>query len=324
MTEYPIGPEDDGRLLRSYLQALGISSRTLSLLKQKENGITVNGEKVTVRYILKDGDRLRLDFSDPEGNDHITPTPLPLHILYEDDALIAVNKSGDMPTHPSHGHHGDTLANALAYYFAHRGEGAPFVFRPVNRLDRTTSGVVLLAKNRYAADALRQALSESGEKEYTAIVCGAPEPDSGLIDQNIRRTAESIIFRCTCPENEGKVARTEYTVIKRFSRSGKPLAVLSLHPLTGRTHQLRVHCRHMGAPICGDGLYGGDVYLPPEDMPKRTLLHASRLFFTHPFTKEKITFAAPLPEDFSAFLKACGVSAADIEEKTSRAAKSDG
>ena len=304
MTEYRITEAESGRLLRAYLESLGISSRTLSLLKQKEDGITVNGTKVTVRYVLKAGDRLRLDFSDTEGNDHIAPAPLPLHILYEDDALIAVDKSGDMPTHPSHGHHDDTLANALAYYFLSRGEISPFVFRPVNRLDRTTSGVVLLAKNRFAADALRRALAESGEKEYWAVVCGVPPTDKGLIDQNIKRAEESIIFRCACPENEGKTARTEYTVLKRFIFSGKTFSLLSLFPLTGRTHQLRVHCRYMGVPICGDGLYGDDAYLLPEARPERPLLHARRLSFIHPFTKEKIALEAPLPADFSAFLSA--------------------
>ena len=204
-----------------------------------------------------------------------------------------------MPTHPSHGHGTDTLANALAYYFSKQKQ--PFVFRAVNRLDRTTSGVVLVAKNRFAAHAFQKALSADAKKEYIAVICGTPEKPVGIIDKNIKRAEKSIIFRCVCDSDEGKTARTEYTVIKSFRKEEHLFSLVSLYPITGRTHQLRVHCLYMGTPICGDGLYGG-TELSLTENPNRPLLHAARLTVRHPFTGDEITFSAPLPEDMQIFL----------------------
>ena len=148
--EFTVDEAHDGVLLRSYLKGTcGVSARLLTQLKKRENGISVNGAHATVRYRLAAGDVVSLSLADERAQDAFLPIPLPVRILYEDEALLVVDKPAGMPTHPSAGHDGDTLANALADFFAKRGE--PFVFRPVSRLDRDTSGVLTLAKTRYAA-----------------------------------------------------------------------------------------------------------------------------------------------------------------------------
>ena len=148
--EFTVDESHDGVLLRSYLKGTcGVSSRLLTQLKKRENGISVNGVHATVRYRLAAGDVVSLALADERPQEAFLPTPLPVKLLYEDEALLVVDKPAGMPTHPSAGHDGDTLANALADFFAKRGE--PFVFRPVSRLDRDTSGVLTLAKTRYAA-----------------------------------------------------------------------------------------------------------------------------------------------------------------------------
>ena len=170
----PISAEYDGRLLRSYLKlTLGLSTAVLSKLKNHPTGILVNGQRVTVRYVLRAGDVLELADRDTEetATEHVIPCALPLEVLYEDDHVIALNKPPDMPTHPSHGHLCDTLANALAYRYAEAAE--PFVFRPLGRLDRNTSGVVVAGKTRAASGCLGRAL-KNGEvtKRYVAILDG--------------------------------------------------------------------------------------------------------------------------------------------------------
>ena len=187
-----INGEYDGRELLSYIKnELSLSRRLLTRLKQKENGIRINGEHVTVRYILHAGDLLEISDGDEKPNEAVLPVDLPVKILYEDADLLAVAKPHGMPTHPSHGHMLDTLANAIAY----RYREVPFVFRPINRLDRDTSGVVLIAKNQRAAAFLVDAM-QKGEfiKTYLAITDGELLP-KGIIEKPIRRQNESIIIR---------------------------------------------------------------------------------------------------------------------------------
>ena len=134
------------------IKSLSLSSKMVKYLKYRENGITVDGSKVTVRHILRTGETLCLALEDTESSETATPSNIPIDIVYEDDSIVVVNKPPFMPTHPSHGHHDDTLANALAYYYNLRG--IPFVFRPINRLDRNTSGILLIAKDRISASKL--------------------------------------------------------------------------------------------------------------------------------------------------------------------------
>ncbi|MBE6575255.1 MAG: RluA family pseudouridine synthase [Ruminococcaceae bacterium] len=267
---------------------LGFSNRLLARLKQDERGILVDGERVTVRYPLRRGQRLTLAVEDRSQSETILPVDLPVSVLYEDEFLWGVNKPPEMPTHPSHGHYDDTLANALAWYAAQRGE--PFVFRPVNRLDRNTSGVVLIARDQRAAGVLARTMQQRQmKKRYLALLDGELYPDAGTLSAPIRRRAESIIFREVCGEGEGDEAITAWRVLARDG--GYTLVEAS--PETGRTHQLRVHFAHLGCPIHGDDLYGNAA----EDMPRQAL-HASTLTFPHPVTGEEIILKAPLPEDF--------------------------
>lgn len=293
-----IPAEYDGRLLRSYLKlTLGLSTAVLSKLKNHEQGIMVNGQRVTVRYILREGDVLELkDRDTPEtATEHVIPCKLPLDVLYEDDHVIALNKPANMPTHPSHDHYDDTVANALAYRY--EKNQTPFVFRPINRLDRNTSGLLLIARHKAAAGILTRAMQEGRiQKKYLAILDGEmPLLENGRIDACLHRTAASIIVREVCPPDtpDADPSVTEYRVLA--VANGHTLVEAT--PVTGRTHQLRVHFSHLGYPITGDDLYG-----MPSEQIDRHALHARSLSFPLPSNDQIITLTAPLTEDFAKLL----------------------
>ena len=199
-----------------------------------------------------------------------------------------------MPTHPSHNHYDDTVANSLAYYY--KLKSRPFVFRSVNRLDRNTSGAVLVAKNRISAYKLGKQMKSGGiKKTYIAILDGIPERKSGRIETYIRRKEESIIFREVCEKREdAKLAITDYTVIAE----GNGLSCVMATPVTGRTHQLRLHFAHLGCPILGDDLYG-----EPSDLIGRHALHAYKLEFQHPDSQAPLCIAAELCDDMKRIIK---------------------
>lgn len=282
-----------GRTLKEYLfSGLSLSRAQVVALKKKERGMLQNGERVTVRALLREGDLLELELEDEHSPDDLIPYDYPLQILYEDEDLILVNKPQGMPTHPSHGHFEDTLANALAYYY--QKQGRPFVFRAANRLDRDTTGVVLVAKNKRASAALsEQIMARRVKKEYFAVLQGTLRDDEGSIDKNIVRANDSVILR-RVSENEGERAFTTYRVLER--RNG--LTLVSAQPHTGRTHQLRVHFASIGHPIFGDGLYG-----TPSDHICGQALHAFGLTFFHPTSGRELTVHAPLHPEFFALLK---------------------
>lgn len=274
---------------------VGISRAMLRHLKAIENGITVDGEHVTVRRVLKEGELLSIKSEDVSPSARISPRELPIEIVFEDADVVVPNKPPFMPTHPSHNHDNDTLANALAYRY--RGEKAPFVFRPVNRLDRNTSGLVLIAKSRISASKLFASMQTGEiEKEYIAVLCGIPEKKEGIIETYIKRRDKSIILRSVCAEGEGgEIAKSRYRVL--FADTVKNCSVVLASPITGRTHQLRVHFAHIGCPIFGDELYGEETPLI-----NRHALHAYRLSFEHPENKEKIVILAELPEDMKTLI----------------------
>ena len=193
-----------------------------------------------------------------------------------------------MPTHQSQGHFYDTLANSLAYYF--KLQERPFVFRSVNRLDRNTSGIVLVAKNRLASSKLsNQMKNDEISKSYIAILQGELDNDEGIIETHIRRKEKSIILREVCEKTEdSKIAITSYKVLAK--KNGLSLVLAT--PITGRTHQLRVHFSHIGAQILGDDLYG-----EPSPLINRHALHAYKLCFAHPETCQSIELFASLPTD---------------------------
>lgn len=266
----------------------------IATLKKRERGICLDGKPVTVRCPLTPPCVLELAVEDTEEdkNPFMEPEALPLAIVYEDEGLVALNKPPYMPTHPSLGHRSGTLANALAYHVQQTRE-VPFVFRPINRLDRDTSGVVLCAYDRVTAARYGGLLTEGAfQKTYVAVVHGTVE-GTGCIEVPIRRAQASIILRQTCsPEDEGaEWARTEYRAV---ATDGK-LSVLLVTPVTGRTHQIRVHMASIGHPIVGDRLYGA----PSDEMPRQAL-HAWRLTVTD--GEERKSFCAPVPEDIRALV----------------------
>lgn len=282
-------------LLRSTVRLSGAMTRHL---KFSEGGILVNGNHVTVRHVLCEGELLFLAVEDREDQEQLIPVNLPLDVVYEDEDLVVPSKPSEMPTHPSHGHHEDTVANALAFRYAEAG--VPFVFRPVNRLDRNTSGLLLIARNRIAAARLGQAM-QRGEirKSYLAILSGVLSQPEGIIETYMRRTAASVILRENCSEGEGGAyAKTAYRV--RAVANGYTL--VECEPLTGRTHQLRVHFAGLGCPILGDELYG-----EPSPLIPRHALHSYRLTFPRPSDGARITAEAALPADLLAVLHAIGM-----------------
>ena len=270
-----------GKTVRYILRGhLGLSTALIRRLK-REGGILLNGEVGKLHIEVQEGDSLLISISD-EKSENIAPVDIPLHILYEDDDMIAFNKPRAMPTHPSQNHHEDTLANGIMYYF--RKE--KFTFRVITRLDRDTSGVVLVAKNPLSGQKLSLAMRNGEiEKEYVAAVCGTLSPAKGIIHAPIRRAQDSVIVREVAAD--GKHAETHYKTEKVHNN----LSFVRLYPKTGRTHQLRVHMQHMGTPIFGDDLYGA----PQKD--QRTRLHCEKIAFPHPSTGERMEISAPIPED---------------------------
>lgn len=277
-----------GRSIKYVLKnKLLMSSALITYLKKSEYGITVNGEPKFVNYILKSGDILKVIIEE-NGSENIEPVFSELEILYEDEDFLAVSKPSGMPTHTSAGHHKDTLSNAVLYYLNRNGE--EHTFHAVTRLDKDTTGVVLVAKNRYSHDLMSGQLRKRQlEKTYAAIVCGRLFGE-GIIDENIKRLNDSVIKRTVA--DDGRRAITYYKSIKVFDN----YTLAELKPQTGRTHQIRVHMAHIGHPLVGDGLYGAE-----DARAKRHLLHCEKLSFIHPIKKEKIEISAGLPEDFKDF-----------------------
>ena len=289
--EYKIPPEFEGRLLRDFLHSIpGLSGGILTELKKADNGITVNGQHKTVRYICRKDDIVDLNLPET-GRTDAAPVCIPLDVIYEDDDMIAVNKPSGMPTHTSHNHHYDTLANALAYYYKDKN----FVFRAANRLDNPTSGIVVVAKNRMAAFYLAdQFYKKEIIKTYYAVCHGVPDEKSGVIRKSIRRRAESVIIRSVCDEGEGRECVTGYECISEGSICGERICMMKLLPHTGRTHQLRLHMAYIGTPICGDGLYGDGF----DAGLGRLALHAGSLLIKRPSDGNNILLSAEVPKEF--------------------------
>lgn len=291
--DYTVTEAQSGMTILRYVKnELGLSRRILIRLKQTGGGICVNGSSKTVRAILTAGDVLSLRLEDEYPADgeesYIKPVELPVEIVYEDGDLLAVDKPYGMPTHASYGHTGDTLQNAAAYIFEKRN--IPFVFRAVNRLDRDTSGLVLIAKNQLAAYKMSsQLMSGRVKKVYRAVLDGVIEPERGKIEAYIRRRQESIIERVAADAGtESEYALTEY---ERLAQNGK-ISVVDASPVTGRTHQLRVHFASVGHPVTGDTLYGA-----ASERIGRQALHAYRLEFDSLSGDGRITVTAPVPGD---------------------------
>ena len=276
--------DDDGRQIKYILrQNLGVSAAVLTRLKKSSDGIKLNGKAAFATHRVNCGDVIEITLSD-ERSPNIVASDIPLNIIYEDDDMLVVNKPHSMPTHPSQNHHDDTLANAVMGYY----KDADFTFRVITRLDRDTSGVVVIAKNKISASHLTNQMTQGGiKKEYVALCHGCPENQSGTICAPIARKAGSAILREVSPS--GKHAETEYEVLQKRGE----LSYVRLFPLTGRTHQIRVHLSHIGTPIYGDDLYGSCI------VGERVRLHCRSISLVHPIKGEELTFEAPVPCDMN-------------------------
>lgn len=288
-----ITKREENLTIKQLFSKMGLSARMVTKLKNKERGITVNGEKKTVRHLLCEGETLEILVEDTDASSNIPEAPFPLKVLFEDEWFLAVEKEPFLAIHPSKNHISDTLASRVMAYFS----GRNFVFRVLTRLDRDTSGIVLIAKSAISAARFSEMLRlRKVKKEYIAICEGIFDTTSGVIDYNIRRPSPLNIMReavekCTpMGENtpEGTDAITEYRVIKESLTH----SLVSFFPVTGRTHQLRVHSKKIGCPILGDTLYSSG-----SNIIKRQALHAHRLTFIHPFTNTQTTIVCPLSED---------------------------
>ena len=284
---YEIDESFDKKTVLSFLRYKNFSSRLIKELKKNPHGILIRNKKVTVQKTLKAGDVLTVYIKDKEtASEALTPVELPLDIVFEDKDVIVCNKPPFMATHPSQDNHGTTLANALAFHFSKNG--GPKTVRSVNRLDKNTSGLILVAKNMHASGVLSDDLKvKKVRREYLAFVEGCPDEMSGTVNAPIARCEGSTIKRLVDFE-KGDSAVTHYTVVKKGEFS---LLKLSLE--TGRTHQIRVHMSHIGHAVAGDFLYGTEF----SGGMDRHALHSYTLEFTHPVTNEILSFKAPLPED---------------------------
>lgn len=260
--------------IRDYLKRrLGLS--TALIAKVKYDNVLLNGEIVYMRATVQNGDVIDITLPD-EDSENIEPMDIRLNVVYEDEHVIAVNKPKNMPVHPSRGNHLPTVANAVRHYVGH-----PFVFRAINRLDRDTSGIVLIAKDRLSGAKLYQAMKDRKfGKTYLAHVEGVPSENHGFINAPIAREAEGEMKRVV--REDGKEALTEYEV-RSVNPDGTSILKVTLH--TGRTHQIRVHMAHIGHPLVNDFLYG-------TRSENTYSLHCNSLSFPHPFTGEIITVTA--------------------------------
>jgi len=304
-------PSDFPYTIKGFLRSKGYSTQNLKILKQLPDGILMDGDPVHLNARFLPGNTLTVNIREDASSEKILPVKLPLSIVYEDEDLLVVNKPAGMPIHPSQNNYENTLANALAYYFLQKGEA--FVFRCIGRLDRDTSGLTVIAKHCVSAGILGDLVADKAlrtnqtslnelaspvhaqvfTREYLAIARGPITPTEGTISAPLGRKPGSIIERCVDFEN-GEHAVTHYQVLEE--KNGYVLLSLVLE--TGRTHQIRIHLKHLGHPLIGDYLYN-----PDYEVIHRQALHSHRLCFPHPMTGKPMEFTAPLPNDMARILE---------------------
>lgn len=287
-----ITPELAGAEVNTLLRrTLGLSGTVLRRIKWLEDGITLDGARVNVRVRVREGQTLAVRLTDPELTSGVAPIPGPLDIVYEDGDLAVLNKAPGVLVHPGHGHFDDTLGNFLMYHYKITGEESDF--HPVHRLDKGTSGLVVIAKHPHAQERLKLQLHTGAfRRVYLAVCDGVPPAPSGVVDAPIGLAEGSPDRRAVHPG--GKPALTHYRVLRVCG----PRTLVELELETGRTHQIRVHMAHLGCPLTGDFLYGTEN----RALIARPALHSARLELTHPITGERLRFAAPLPTDMAALI----------------------
>lgn len=290
--ELKISAEDSLKTVKQLLKnKLHLSERLIRKLKQS-GGILLNSVPVHVNEKVSEGDILEALVELDQHNEDIIPEKMDLDIIYEDDCLIAINKPQDMVVHPSVRHFTGTVANGLMQYLLSKGKRT--LIRPVSRLDRDTSGVIVFALNPHVQnDLVRQMRSNSYQKEYLGIVHGILPESGGTIDMPIERLPGSIMLRRV--SSGGAPSITHYEVIERFSGC----SFLRFRLVTGRTHQIRVHCQAFGHPLVGDTLYSLPEYENKyAGLIQRQALHSAMVSFIHPFSGTPLTLNAALPDDF--------------------------
>lgn len=280
---YEIREKDAGRRIGDFLKEKGYSRHITAHLKRTERGIVRNGEWAYVSQNLEEGDLLTVTLLEEEPSEHILAVPMPLDIVYEDEDLMVINKAADMPIHPSIHNYDNTLANGVAYYF--ESQGIPFTYRCINRLDRDTTGLLIIAKHMLSAGILADQIKKRLiHREYLAVASGEV-PKEGVIDAPIARKADSVIERCVDFE-KGERAVTHFRRVAY--QNGYSLVSLKLE--TGRTHQIRVHMKYLGYPLIGDFLYNPDYRILDHQA-----LHSYRLQFIHPISGKEMEFVKEPP-----------------------------
>lgn len=287
--EWRVSPDEDGMLLREFLlKEKGISRRALTAIKFEGGQILVNNFPVTVRYMLRTGDTILIIFPPEKRSLKIAPENKKIDIVYEDEHILVINKPPFMAVIPSRDHQSGTLANALIHYYNENGWN--YTTHIVNRLDRNTSGLMVIAKHRLAHYLFsKQHKDGKLKRRYEALVHGIVEEDSGVIHAPIGRKKDSIIEREVT--EDGQAAVTHFRALKRLP--AKDMSWLSLQLETGRTHQIRVHLSYIGHPLFGDDLYGGRLI-----NINRQALHSKELSFYHPILEKDLHFSISLPNDF--------------------------
>ena len=288
-----VPPERAGQKVDTLLRkALGLSGTVIRRIKWLDDGILLDGERVFTSQRVEPGQVLTVRLSDPERRSGVVPAPGPLDIVYEDGDMLVLNKAPGMLVHPGAGHFADTIGNFLLDYYDRTGVEADF--HPVHRLDKGTSGLMVVAKHPHAQEVLKNQLHTSEFRRiYLAVCLGGPAEERGTVDAPIGMAEGSIVARAVRPD--GLPARTHYRVLER--RGDRALVRLELE--SGRTHQIRVHMAYLGCPLAGDFLYGTEN----KDLISRPALHSAELTVRQPVTGETLTFTCPLPADMARLMR---------------------
>jgi len=309
---YRITETDIPSTIQTFLQKKGYSSQVIKELKKMPESILIDGRWEYVKHELSPGETLTIHIQEAEISEKIPPVQMPLDIVYEDEDIMVINKPAGMPIHPSLNNYYNSLANGLAWYFEKQKK--PFIFRCVNRLDRDTSGLTVIAKHMLSAGILSSMVARREiHREYLAIVQGRVTPENGTIDAPICRLGDSIIERHV-DFAKGERAVTHF----RLAEYKNGHSLLSIHLETGRTHQIRVHMKYIGYPLVGDSLYNKKysnlkIYAADTEYPEfpceitqndisRQALHSHRMHFRHPITGADMAFVQEMPEDMTKLL----------------------
>lgn len=305
--QYKIEEQHNGKCISMFLKEKEYSRAVIIELKKTKTGIQKNGTWAGVNEILNTGDILEICLTEQGASENIVPKELQLDILYEDEDILVVNKPYDTPIHPSVNNYNNTLANGVVHYYQQQNK--PYIFRCINRLDRDTTGVTILAKNLISASILSKRMKERGlSRTYVAFVEGITK-EEGTIDLPIGREEGTIIKR-RIDEKEGKHAVTHYCKLEELQIEGKAVSVVALQLETGRTHQIRVHMASIGHPLLGDFLYNESNH-----MLTRQALHAASCAFYHPITGEYKRITAPLPKDMAMLMQRSSNESCDLVAK---------